>query len=110
VSPSDFILIIALVAALVYLVDGMRAREIATAVARDYCKQADLQFLDGTVSLRSIRLNRDIGRMRIERRFEFHYTDSSHERRRGLVVLVGRKVIHFVLHDQALHPVDERTL
>lgn len=81
-----------------YLLDGMRAREIATAVAKQYCRQAELQFLDGTVNLRSLALRRTSRGPAFRRTYEFQYTRDDNVRHFGAVVMLGRRMENFILN------------
>lgn len=76
----------------------MRAREIATAIVREYCKQSNLQFLDGTVGLRTVTVTVHRGQLMLKRRYEFHYSESDNSRKIGLVILNGHTVENFILH------------
>ncbi len=78
----------------------MRAREIATTVVREYCNQSRLQFLDGTVGLRTVAITIHRGKLKLKRRYEFHYSESDHSRKIGLLVLMGDAVENFILHQQ----------
>ena len=102
------VILIALFAALVwYFFDAMRAREIATAVAREYCKQSQLQFLDGTVGLRKVTISMDRGKPSLKRRYEFHYySESEHSRNIGVAIINGNRVEHFILQHQTAVPSD----
>ncbi len=82
--------------------DGMRARERATDLARKYCTRHGLQFLDGTASLTSIGVVRTEQGLRLRRRYQFDYTTVSTVRNRGLIVLLGREVEHFLLEPDML--------
>ena len=99
-SLLNVILIAVFVAVVWYFFDAMRAREIATAVAREYCKQSHIQFLDGTVGLRNVTISMDRGKPSLKRRYEFHYSESDHSRNIGLVIINGNKVEHFILQHQ----------
>lgn len=77
-----------------FWLDGVRARELGVAAARASCARAGVQFLDETVAARSLRLARDEdGRMRLRRAYDFEYSASGNDRRRGSVVLLGREVV-----------------
>ena len=90
-----------------YFFDAMRARELATAVVREYCKQSSLQFLDGTVGLRAVNLSVQNGRIRFKRRYEFHYSESNHSRGVGLVTIEGIEVQNFILPNRIMHPSEQ---
>lgn len=87
-----------------YFFDAMRAREIATAAVREYCKQSYLQFLDGTVGLKRVSFSFENGKPRLRRRYEFHFSESDHSRSIGLVTMIGADVENFILPNPQLHP------
>jgi hypothetical protein len=73
-----------------FLWDSLRVREIANAAMRAACKAEGLLFLDDTVALRSLWPGRDKdGRLRLRRVYEFEFSDTGHNRRRGSVVMLG---------------------
>jgi hypothetical protein len=74
--------------------DGIRTREIGVQAARAACAREGVQFLDDTVSLRSLRLARnDEGRMCPQRVYEFEYSVSGNDRMRGSVMVRGKEVV-----------------
>lgn len=96
----DFIgilFILALAGAIWFIFDSMRAREIATELARSYCEKRGVQFLDGSAALRSIRLVRRSNFMQVQRRFQFEHTAIGESRNRGVIIVTGRTVDHFLL-------------
>ena len=73
--------------------DDVKARERGVSAARRACEREGLQLLDDTVSCRSLRPVRDDdGRLTLRRLYEFEYSDSGDDRRRGRVVMLGRTV------------------
>lgn len=96
-SLSNILAVAALAVVIWYVLDAMRAREIATAIVREYCKQSQLQFLDDTVGLRTVTISVTTGRLRLKRRYEFHYSESDHSRNIGIVTLNGGEVEDFIL-------------
>ncbi len=87
-----------------YFFDAMRAREIATATVREYCKQSCLQFLDGTVGLKTVSFTAENGKLRVRRHYEFHFSESDHSRNIGLVTICGTDVENLILPNQLFHP------
>ena len=68
--------------------DSMNARERAVAMAARACQQINVQLLDQTVALESIKPTRnDAGRMVLRRIYGFEYSIERVERRKGRVVL-----------------------
>ncbi|HXH02218.1 MAG TPA: DUF3301 domain-containing protein [Candidatus Competibacteraceae bacterium] len=71
----------------------MRARERAQLAGRHACEQRAYQLLDDTVAIEGLRLRRDEhGRLRLERRYGFEFSDGGDTRRRGSIVLLGDRV------------------
>lgn len=89
------IILLALVAALAWLWwDSMQAREAAVAAARSACEAEGLLFLDDTVGIASLRPERDgEGRLKLQRAYDFEFSDTGNNRVRGSVVTLGRRVI-----------------
>ena len=88
---------ILLLAALAWLwLDSLRAREIAVRAAREVCVAEGLQLLDWTVSIASLKLAReDNGRVKIQRAYDFEYSDTGNNRIKGNIVLRGHRVVLF---------------
>ena len=71
----------------------MRAREKANDAMRAACARNGYFFLDDTVSLVSVRPQRDReGRLRLARRYAFQYSDTGHNRRNGSITLLATVV------------------
>jgi hypothetical protein len=74
--------------------DSLRARDCGIAAARSACHAEDLQLLDDTVSIASLRPARnDDGRLLLRRVYNFEYSDTGDNRRNGSVVLLGHQVV-----------------
>lgn len=70
--------------------DSLRVREIAIALAKDFCAKENVQFLDGAVAAVSIRLKRDRrGRLGIARNYQFEFTDTGDNRLKGTIMMLG---------------------
>lgn len=89
----DPLLIFSAIIVVVFIIDNLRARELATSIARDYCSQHGLQFLDGTASLGSIRPEFDRGKIRFRRCYSFEYTASGDQRKRGQIILSKNQMV-----------------
>lgn len=77
-----------------FWLDTLKARDGGIAAARAACNSEGLQLLDDTVSLDSLRLARsDEGRVMLRRVYDFEYSDTGDNRRRGSVVLLGHRVV-----------------
>lgn len=90
----ETITLIALAALAWLWIDSFKAHEAGINAVRAACQSEDLQLLDETVALRSLRPERNSdGRMTLRRVYEFEYSDTGDNRRRGSVVLLGHEVI-----------------
>lgn len=77
-------------------IDSLHAREAAVAAARHACAVDSLLLLDDTVAIAALKLARDEdGRIRIQRAYNFEFSDTGNNRRGGSVVLLGRRVVLF---------------
>lgn len=72
---------------------SLAARELANRVAMETCASAQVQMLDGTVSIHRLKLVRDAqSPVAWRRTYVFDYTEDGFSRRRGFVVLTGDSV------------------
>ena len=80
-----------------YFFNAMRTREMATAIARSYCKRSGIQFLDGTVSLSGVRIVLHGGKFNFRRCYEFHYSAADNTRNIGAIIMIGSEVVSFII-------------
>ncbi|MEQ1776898.1 MAG: DUF3301 domain-containing protein [Burkholderiales bacterium] len=74
--------------------DSLKAREAAVRAARAACEAEDLLFLDDTVGIASIKPARDgEGRLKLQRAYDFEYSDTGNNRIQGGVVMLGHRVM-----------------
>ena len=74
--------------------DSLKAREAAITAARAACAAEELQLLDATVAIASLKLARgEDGRVRLQRAYDFEYSDTGDNRLKGSVVLRGHQVV-----------------
>jgi Protein of unknown function (DUF3301) len=90
---AELAAIAGMVAALWLWADSMRARERAVEAGRSACRRYGLQLLDDTVAIAGLRLarNRD-GRLALERRYVFEFSETGDNRRNGALVLIGSEL------------------
>ena len=89
----EFAGIVLLVVAGWFWLDSIRAREVAVRAAREACLAEELQLLDWTVTIASLKLARgEDGRLRIQRAYDFEYSDTGNNRLKGGLVLLGHRV------------------
>ncbi len=72
---------------------SLAARELANRVVLDTCANAQVQMLDGTVSIHRLTLVRHSSAPLVWRRtYVFDYTEDGFSRRRGFIVVTGNSV------------------
>jgi len=71
-----------------------RAREVAVEAASRACRRSNVQFLDQTVVMRQMKLQRDErGNMHIARMYSFEFSSNGHEREAGYAVMLGTRLV-----------------
>lgn len=92
----EFLPILFLVALGWFWLDSLKVREAAMNMARTACSSEGVLLLDDTVAIARIALGRDDdGHVKLRRVYHFEYSDTGDNRRRGSVVLLGRRVVLF---------------
>jgi hypothetical protein len=89
------ILVLVALAGLAWLwLDSLKAREAAIHAAKAACVAEDLQLLDDTVAIQALKPARnEMGRLTLQRTYEFEFSDTGDNRLKGSVVLLGRRVL-----------------
>lgn len=73
--------------------DSLKAREAAVRAAREVCASEGLLLLDDTVAISGLKPARaDDGRVRLQRSYDFEYSDTGNNRLKGSVVMLGHRV------------------
>ena len=76
--------------------DSIKVREAAVAAAREACVAEGLMLLDDTVAITGVKPVRNAeGHIRLQRSYDFEFSDTGDNRRKGSVVLLGRRVVLF---------------
>lgn len=89
--------------------DSLKARDAAIAATRRACETEGLLLLDDTVAIASLKPDRDAeGRLKLRRVYDFEYSDTGNNRRKGSVVIQGHRIL-IINIGLRLVP-DERTL
>lgn len=92
----EAVALIAVAASAWLWLDSIKVREAAVAAARSACASEGLMLLDDTVSISGLKPARnDEGQIRLQRSYDFEFSDTGNNRRRGSVVLLGRRVVLF---------------
>jgi hypothetical protein len=95
--PILEVLSILLIVGTVWLwLDSLKAREAAVRSAREICMAEGLMLLDDTVSIAGLRPARDEnGQLKIQRAYNFEYSDTGNNRLKGSVVMLGHRMVIF---------------
>lgn len=109
-SAFDIIGLIVLAALIWLWFDSFGAREAGIKAVRFACDSENLQLLDDTVMIASLKPVRDDeGRLLLRRVYKFEFSDTGNNRRNGSVVLLGTRIIvvniglRLVSSDTTLH-------
>ena len=74
--------------------DSLGARQAARNAGRQACERQGMQFLDDTVAISRLRLQRDSrGRMKFYRQYRFEYSQNGEDRLPGLIDVLGKQVL-----------------
>jgi len=74
--------------------DSLKAREAAVRAAREVCAAEGLLLLDDTVAISGLKPARDEeGRIRLQRAYDFEYSDTGNNRLKGSLVMRGRRLV-----------------
>ena len=95
--PGMEILGILIVGGLAWLwYDSLKAREAAVRAAREVCAAEGLLLLDDTVAISGLKPARDEdGRLKLQRAYDFEYSDTGNNRLKGSVVMQGHRMVLF---------------
>lgn len=105
---SDFILLLILIAIIFYWLDSISSKEIATQSAKEACKKVLLEFLDETVSIKKVRLRRNIhGQLLIYREYEFEFSSTGEYRYKGIVRLLGKVLLDVEMEPYKFNNLEE---
>jgi Protein of unknown function (DUF3301) len=79
-------------------------KDLAYKSALQFCREADVQLLDQTIVLRSIRPAKDLRQQWFLRRhYQFEFTSTGADRYKGGVTLLGKMVMDIQLAAHRLH-------
>lgn len=96
------IIVLALVAT--YWRAALIVKERAEQAARLRAERFQVQFLDESIALQSVRLARDTqGRLRFLRRYQFEFTATGSDRAQGEIVTLGAQVVSIDMGAHRIH-------
>jgi len=92
--PPELVAILVLAAVAWLWYDSLKAREPAVRAARAACQAEGFLLLDDTVAIAALKFARDErGRIRLQRAYDFEYTDTGNNRLKGGIVMLGDRVM-----------------
>lgn len=92
---SELFIIMGLALFIWFWLESMRVNEIARFLGARLCKENNVQFLDETVHLSSIRLGKNsYGQFKFIRKYKFEFTNSELHRYAGELTLSGKQLLN----------------
>lgn len=76
---------------------NLKFREHANRIAGEYCREAEVQFLDGSVSFGTFGIVRNRNWFRLRRVYVFEYTRQGVTRHHAAIVFIGREFTNLLL-------------
>ena len=104
---SNLLLLLLAGALLLFWLDGARAREFATSLVLRYCRNRNLQLLDGTVALVRMGIRWTNAGLRIRHMYRFDFRLEGVGRRTGYILMLGTRLE--TVDDGLPHP-DEKAV
>jgi len=88
---TELIIIMCLTILIWFWLDSMKINETARIIGAKICSKNNVQFLDQTVHLSSIKLAKNKhGQFKFIRKYKFEFTNSEYHRYGGELTLAGR--------------------
>jgi len=90
---TQLFIIMGLVLLIWFWLDSMKINETARRIGAKICKNNNVQFLDETVHLSSMRFGKNsYGQLKLLRKYKFEFTNSEYHRYNGELVLAGHQL------------------
>ncbi len=86
-SPENVLILFVVVVGIALILRVQQKKEIANQIAAKFCRQNELQLLDGTVAFRGWHIIKST--RSVAYRFKFEYSDNRVDRHGGTISLVG---------------------
>ena len=103
-DPDSLLWIIGFCSLAVLWYKNLAYKDLAYQAALNFCREADVQLLDQTVYLRSMRPMKNSQQLwRLRRHYQFEFTSTGSDRYKGSVTLLARQVIDIQLAAHRLH-------
>jgi len=89
---SNLLLLLLAGGVLLFWLDGARAREFAISLVQRYCRNRNMQFLDGTVVLARMGVRWTNAGLRVRRMYRFDFSIEGVGRRTGYILMLGTRL------------------
>ena len=87
---TDLVIIMSLSLLIWFWLNSMKINETARTIGAKLCKKHNVQFLDETVHLASMRIGKNkYGQIKLLRHYKFEFTNSEYHRYSGNLTLAG---------------------
>ena len=95
---NAFFFLLGLGAVIWFWLNTLHARESAIKHCTQACQRLELQFLDQTVALKRLGLQRNKqGRIQFKREYCFEFSNVGNDRYAGQVIVLGSQILHMQL-------------
>jgi uncharacterized protein DUF3301 len=91
---TELLIIMALTLIIWFWLSSMKINETARVIGAKICRENNVQFLDETVHLSSMKLGKNnYGQIKLLRKYKFEFTNSEYHRYSGEIVLSGHVLL-----------------
>ena len=98
ISLGEVLVLFAVGALALYVFSSIRIRELALQQVQAAGRRDGFQLLDESVQIQKVSMSRDrAGQWRVWRQYRFDYSLDGVERRRGHVIMLGRRLVSVVV-------------
>jgi len=106
---TELMIIMCLALVIWFWLDSMKINEIARHIGARLCQKNNVQFLDDTVHLSSMKIAKNkFGQLKIFRQYKFEFTNSEFHRYNGQVVLAGHHLNSSFMDVYRLNEFDDK--
>lgn len=95
---TELIIIMILALLVWFWLESMKVNEIARFMGAKKCQENNVQFLDDTVHISSIRIGKNsYGQIKLLRKYKFEFTNSELHRYSGELTMAGKQLVDFYM-------------
>lgn len=91
---GELLMIMGLAVLIWFWLNSMSVNEVARSIGSKICRKNNVQFLDDTVHLTSMRIGKNkFGQLKFIRKYEFEFTNSEIHRYTGEITLADKQLL-----------------